>query len=172
MDKRVGLLILLLLALIATGAYNFHYFSNRRKPRPVAAAPRHRVSNTTRSINKNPERYSHEGSLIASTQPVTLALPEGWGRNPFLTQAEIKQIQVSKIPFPARPLPDYVVTSILISGTQKVAVINGKLVSPGDPIGMEIVKDISAEGVKLALKSMQRTIKLKQGRTKIRTRTP
>ncbi len=64
------------------------------------------------------------------------------------------------------------VTSILISSAQKVAVIDGKIVSPGDSVGREIVKEISTEGVELAMGNNLRMIKLRQGRTEIKTRMP
>lgn len=179
MDKRNGLLIILIAALIATGIYNFYHFSgSRSKARSVSVASRPKLAATARKIDRNPEKPIQKVSLKASPQNLLLALPEGWGRNPFLTPDEIKQIQEAKNSSyekdsePARPLPHYVVTSIIISGAKKVAVIDGKIVSPGDTIGREIVKKISTEGVVLATKGNLRTIKLRQGRTEVKTRIP
>jgi hypothetical protein len=172
MDRRTVLLIILTVVLIATGMYNFYYFSGRHKPRPAAAAHGSRLATTTKRINRSSEESIQKVSLKTNPQNLYSTLPEGWGRNPFLTPAEINQIRASKNPFPVRPLPEYVVTSILISGSQKVAVIDGKIVGLGDPIGRETVNEISTEGVKLVMEGNLRTIKLRQGRTEIRTRIP
>lgn len=168
MDKRNVLIIILIAALIATGIYNFYHFSNKRKPQPAPAEPRQKLAAPTKKIDRNPEKSIEKVKKVY--------IPEGWGRNPFLTPDEIKQIHASKIPFPEREpepvrlLPEYVVTSILISGPQKVAVIDGKIVSPGDYVGKEIVKEISTKGVELAMGSNLRMIKLRQGMTEIKTK--
>lgn len=172
MDKRTGLLTILIFALIATGIYNYYYFSTRHKPRPVSVASRQKITTTTKKMDRTPEKPNQKGSLKTSLLNLSLTLPEGWGRNPFLTPAETKQTHASKIHLPARPLPVYVVTSILISSTQKVAVIDGKIVSPGDSIGRERVKEISTEGVVLAKGANIRFIKLRQGSTMIKARIP
>ncbi|HLG31118.1 MAG TPA: hypothetical protein VI387_12995 [Candidatus Brocadiales bacterium] len=167
MDKR-NVLIILIAALIVIGIYNFYHFSGRRRSQPTLVASKPRPAVATKKTDRNPEKP------IEKTKK--FYFPEGWGRNPFLTPAEIKQIQASKDSFIDKeseaviPLPEYVVTSILISSAQKVAVIDGKIVSPGDSVGREIVKKISTEGVELAMGNNLRTIKLRQGRTEIKTR--
>lgn len=177
MDKRT-VLIILIVALIGIGIYNFYHFTGRRKPWSAPTLPEPKLKTTTRRIDENPKKPIQGVPSKATSQNLLLTLPEGWGRNPFLTPAEIEQIRVAKNPSPekepkpVRPLPDYVVTSILISGSQKVAVIDGKIVSPGDSIGREIVKEISTEGVVLAMDGNLRMIKLRQGRVKIKVRTP
>lgn len=172
MDKRAGLLIILICTLIAAGIYNFYYFSTKRNTRSTSAASKQKLVATARRMDRTPEKANQKGSLKANHFNSSLTLPEGWGRNPFLAPAETKQIHTSTNPLPVRPLPEYVVTSILISSTQKVAVIDGKIVSPGDSIGRETVKEISTEGVVLAKGAMIRTIKLRQGRTTIKARIP
>lgn len=157
-------------ALIAAGIYNFYYYRGRHKAQSGLVVRTQKPTTTTRRIDRNPEKPIEKAKKFY--------LPEGWGRNPFLTPAEIKQIQASKNSSfekesePVRPLPEYVVTSILISGAQKVAVIDGKIVSPGDTIGKEIVKEISPDGVELAMEGNLRMIKLRQSRVKIKVKTP
>lgn len=181
MDKRDGLLIILIIALISGGIYNFYHFSSKRKSRTASVAPKPRHATATKRGNRNPPpSYPPPRRVSARTgeRVEEFYFPEGWGRNPFLTPAEIKQIQASKDPLlenesmPVRQLPQYVVTSILIGDAQKVAVVNGMIVIPGDSIGREVVKEISIEGVELAMRGNRRTIKLKQGRTKIKTKRP
>ncbi|HHT9126384.1 MAG TPA: hypothetical protein ACFYD6_11275 [Candidatus Brocadiia bacterium] len=174
MDKRT-ILIILIATLIATGVYNFYHFSNRRKPRSNSVGAGFKPTPTSRMVERNPEKPIQKVSSKASPRNLLLTLPEGWGRNPFLTPAEIKQIQAAKNPFTEKesePLPQYELTSILISGALKVAVIDGKIVSPGDSIGREIVNEISTDGVVLAMGGNLRMIKLKQGKTEIKVRTP
>ncbi|MGR3309395.1 MAG: hypothetical protein ACUZ77_01335 [Candidatus Brocadiales bacterium] len=176
MDKRNVFLIILVFVLIAAGIYNFYHFSSRRKAQSAFEVYKLRLAATKRKTNRNSKKPITKVSLKASPQNLLLTLPEGWGRNPFLTPAEIKQIQASKNSFlereskPVRPLPQYVVTSVIISGAQKVAVIGGKIVSLGDSIGREVVKGITTEGVELAMEGNLRTVKLRQGRTEIKTR--
>lgn len=167
MDKR-NVLIILIAALITAGIYNFYHFSNRHRLQHVPVAPKPKPTATTKKTDRNPEKPTEKTKKFY--------FPEGWGRNPFLTPSEIKQIQASKDSFIDKEseavisLPEYVVTSILIGDAQKVAVIDGKIVSPGDSVGREMVKEISTEGVELAMGSNLRMIKLRQGRTEIKTR--
>ncbi len=93
------------------------------------------------------------------------ALPAGeWGRNPFLTPAEIAALapeplipEIINVPEPLlaplpgqlRVLPQYTV-SVIIAGEEGAwAVVDSRVVRPGDRIGEETVSQINEHGVVL-----------------------
>ena len=78
-----------------------------------------------------------------------------WGRNPFLKWDEIKP---EKKP-PAKKTPIYNVEAIIISGSKKVATVNGNIVMIGDWLYDEQVVDITREGIVLKKNGKIRIIK-------------
>ncbi len=93
-----------------------------------------------------------------------------WGRNPFLTREEIASIQGRAAPVTNKPLiPQWDLKSILISGTDRVAIINDYIVTVGDYIrGMKVLK-INRSDVVLGGKLGNTVIRLKQPSIPIET---
>lgn len=97
-----------------------------------------------------------------------------WRRDPFFTGAEEKAMLEPKVAgakpkadAPPAPLPAYTVKAILISDAGKVATLNGRLVSEGEPIGEERVVEIRPDGVILERAGQRRRISLPGGTTPI-----
>lgn len=97
-----------------------------------------------------------------------------WGRNPFLTRDEIASLgkkdarPLSPVSTKA-PTPHWELKSIIISGPEKVAIINGRIVTVGDSLGNQKVLEINPNGVILGGKGGKTVIKLKQPSLSIKT---
>jgi len=97
-----------------------------------------------------------------------------WGRNPFLTGEEIASLRKKKARPPSTvspkaPIPQWKLKSIMISGSDKTAIINDHIVAVGDSLGDEKVLEINRDGVVLGGKRGKTVIKLKQPSVSIRT---
>ncbi len=101
-----------------------------------------------------------------------------WGRNPFLTADEIRSLSrrpkkratvTAGIP---RVLPDLSVTSILISGDEGIAVINGEFYTVGDviPATGDRVVAIMPDQVLVEVGGIQKQIPLRQSRIPLKSR--
>ncbi|MFQ5827583.1 MAG: hypothetical protein ACE5JD_00310 [Candidatus Methylomirabilia bacterium] len=94
-----------------------------------------------------------------------------WGRDPFLTAEEERALRAPKSakspvakplppPPPPAPLPSYTVKAVIISGSEKVASIDGRLLSEGERLGEERVVEIRPDGVVLERAGRRRRIEL------------
>ena len=94
-----------------------------------------------------------------------------WRRDPFFTAAEEEALRgpktAKKVDAKPTPLPAYTVKAILISDAGKVATLDGRLVSEGEPIGEERVVEIRPDGVILERAGERRRISLPGGTTPI-----
>jgi hypothetical protein len=94
-----------------------------------------------------------------------------WSRDPFFTAAEEQALATPKVATapvtPPAPLPAYTVKAILISGADKVAALNGRLVSEGDAIGEERVVEIRPDAVVLERGGQRRRLAILGGTTPI-----
>lgn len=90
-----------------------------------------------------------------------------WGRNPFLTRAEIASIQGEKegdgkspqaIPQIAIP-ESWEVKTIMITDSSKLATINGQIVTIGDLVGGKEVLEINEDSVILGKDEKEWVIK-------------
>jgi hypothetical protein len=105
-----------------------------QRPRPAGAAPQSQVAAPR--------------SEVSTTD---LAIGDNWGRNPFLTPAEIWAIdnyEAVTMRTPAIPASGLRLTAVMAdSGGRRMAVINDNVAGIGDTIaGMEIL-DITDDGV-------------------------
>ena len=106
------------------------------------------------------------------TEPAqAVSLPQGvWGRNPFLTLDEIAamQSQPGQIIVPIMPLieaptatvalPSYRVSVIFSGENGKWAVVNSRVMRPGELLGTETITAITDRGIILELNGQVREI--------------
>ena len=140
---------------------------------PVAAAP----AVTPQNLSTDPG----QPALVVSPdvqQPPVAAVPvtipaNGWGRNPFLTQAEItaanalpepkpELVVEEKRPTPVVEMPDYQVSAIISNRQGSWAVIDSQVFRVGDRIGIETVRQIGTEIVVLEHDGKTREVRLIQ----------
>jgi len=97
----------------------------------------------------------------------------GWGRNPFLTTEEINKLNQPELPVVvetpvAKPraeppsLPIYAVTGIISGDQGKWAIVDGRLIRPGERIGAETLKEVKDQGVVLEQNGRMRELLLKK----------
>jgi hypothetical protein len=93
-----------------------------------------------------------------------------WGRNPFLTRKEIASIQEKAVPVSNNAtIPHWDLKSILISGPDRVAIIDDYIVTVGDYIrGMKVIK-INRSNVVLSGNLGKTILRLKQPSIPIET---
>lgn len=92
---------------------------------------------------------------VLARRKIKLINKDSWERNPFLKWDEIKP---EKKPQPKKT-PIYNVEAIIISGSKKVAIVNGNIVMIGDWLYDEQVVDITREGIVLKKNGKIRIIK-------------
>ena len=167
------LVALLLVSFIATGAVVYQ-IRNRRRPATPVTAP------VSGSVNIP----ASDGNAAPAPPPVAVPQPEpgaararipanGWGRNPFATEDEIaranqpQDVAVVEVPVqrPIEPrgLPSYTVAGIISGGEQGYwAIVDNRVIHPGDRLGTETVKDIKERGIVLELEGKTREVLLKR----------
>ena len=100
-----------------------------------------------------------------------------WRRDPFFTLEEEQAHRARKpaprpTPGPSPPasasLPSYTVRLVLISGTSKLAAINGRLVSEGEMLGEERVAEILPNAVILERAGERRKVEIAGGNVPLR----
>jgi len=132
-----------------------------------------------------PEQVEPEAKLpisLADLQPKQVVqqeasvgekIPDNWGRDPFSSpyQAEETATPTEKV---ARPRPEsekqgpqYKLSTILITGSNRLAVINDRVYAVGDEIGREKISDITLEHVVLTGDSGERLLEVPQPQTKV-----
>lgn len=102
-------------------------------------------------------------------------VPETWGRDPFALPNWAEQDEIGSQPVGASrsepervgERPQYKISTILISGFNRLAVIDYQIYSEGDKIGGERVAEITLEHVVLSDGSEKRVLKIPQSQTKV-----
>ena len=112
-----------------------------------------------------------------ATLPIQIAaFPAGeWGRNPFLTPSEIAALApqplppiimnlpepiLAPLPEQVRALPQYTV-SVIVAGEEGAwAVVDSRVVRPGDRLGEETVSQINEQGVVLERAGETRQVRI------------
>jgi hypothetical protein len=95
-----------------------------------------------------------------------------WGREPFLTAEELQPVA----PVVQERAPEIKVTitvnSILVSGDERVAVINGNLYGVGEFVAEtgDRISDITREGVLVERDGVKRLIPIRQSSVQVRSR--
>ncbi|MGW8223973.1 MAG: hypothetical protein ACWGP1_17630 [Syntrophobacteria bacterium] len=83
-------------------------------------------------------------------------VPGGWGRDPFYSPYQAAEETATSPERVARPQPEsvkqgpqYKLSTILITGSNRLAVINDRVYAVGDEIGKEKISDITLDHVVL-----------------------
>ena len=179
--NRAKLALLLLISFVATGSI-FYQIRSRRPAKGVVvgSAPQPRSATVSGSgrgaAPAAPIATSADASDAGKAQenrgPAPNIPASGWGRNPFLTLEEINrlnqpdQLVAVEKPQPkpqAEPpaLPIYAVTGIISGGQGRWAIVEGRLLRPGERIGTETLKEIKDRGVVLEHEGRMRELPLK-----------
>jgi hypothetical protein len=176
--NRAKLAALLLISFVATASVVYQ-IRNRRPARGVV------VGSTPEPSASASGAAAQRAPTIASANTIGAGKPEqnrgpapnipqsGWGRNPFLTPEEIAKLNQPELPVaveaprqpkpPAEPpgLPIYDVTGIISGGQGKWAIVNGRVLRPGERVGTETLKEVKDRGVILEHEGRMRELPLK-----------
>ena len=101
---------------------------------------------------------------------------ETWGRNPFGSAAWVEEQEKGKIP-PIKAVrkkrprtgdkPQYKLSTILITESSRLAVINDKVYAVGDKIGGEEISKITLDHIVLTDNSQERVLRVPQPQTQV-----
>ena len=101
-------------------------------------------------------------------------IPGGWGRDPFYSPyqaAEETATSPEKVarsqPESGKQGPQYKLSTILITGSDRLAVINDRIYAVGDEIGKEKISDITLDHVVLTGDFGERLLEVPQPQTQV-----
>ncbi len=101
-------------------------------------------------------------------------IPGGWGRDPFYSPyqaAEETATSPEKVarsqPESGKQGPQYKLSTILITGSNRLAVINDRIYAVGDEIGKEKISDITLDHVVLTGDFGERLLEVPQPQTQV-----
>ena len=101
-------------------------------------------------------------------------IPGGWGRDPFYSPyqaAEETATSPEKVarsqPESGKQGPQYKLSTILITGSDRLAVINDRIYAVGDEIGKEKISDITLDHVMLTGAYGERLLNVPQPQTQV-----
>jgi hypothetical protein len=100
-------------------------------------------------------------------------IPDNWGRDPFYSpyQAEETAVPTEKVARPGpeseKQGPQYKLSTILITESNRLAVINDRVYAVGDEIGREKISDITLDHVVLTGDSGERLLEVPQPQTQV-----
>jgi hypothetical protein len=101
-------------------------------------------------------------------------VPDGWGRDPFYSPYQAVEETKTPTEKVARPRtetrkqgPQYKLSTILISGSNRLAVINDRVYAVGDEIGKEKISDITLDHVVLTGDFGERLLEVPQPLTQV-----
>lgn len=167
MWKNRGFQIALVIMLILAGINNWRYFAKRKtrfkRPQTAAVSVQRPVPLPELPVAKPVEIPAKEGFPPEKTKKARKA---HWGRNPFLTPWEMESLEAKKGIQPdttqkqvseARPRI-IKIDAIIISDSEKVAIIGNNHVREGDRIGEEQVLRILPSGIILGSEKGQRVV--------------
>jgi hypothetical protein len=180
--NRAKLALLLLISFVATGSVVYQIRSRRPARGTIVGSPPQPRSGPVSApgavaVRPAPVTVSADASDAGKAQQIRGPAPNipatGWGRNPFLTMDEINKmnhpeqpVAVDKPPQTkpqAEPpaLPLYAVTGIISGGQGRWAILDGRLLRPGERIGAETLKEVRDRGVVLEHEGQMRELPLK-----------
>jgi hypothetical protein len=176
MDRRKIIIMVVMLGVLVWAVTTspltkrlFGRSSTPARPAPVVGALAPLTASPPRS---GAGSGSVPGAPVTPLSPAEMAALQKrdtapWARDPFFTAAEERELAKAKVVSvpvqPLAPLPSYTVKTILISGTEKVATLDGRPVGEGDVIGEERVVEIRADAVVLERAGQRRRVLLPGG---------
>lgn len=188
MNRRTLIMLIILGLMLPFSAYRIYstFFKGRgasrtrtiSAPQTTAYAPPPATREETQGEVAGAEARPFQAIPVKAASFNQLVASGRWGRNPFLTADEIRNLSkrpekratvIAGIP---RAQPDLRVTSILISGDEGIAVINGEFYTVGDVIpatGDRIVA-IMPDQVLVEVGGIQKQIPLRQSRIPLKSR--
>ena len=110
-------------------------------------------------------------------KPVEEAVPDTWGRDPFalpgwVEEQERRKTQPVRAVRKKRPRtgdkPQYKLSTILITESSRLAVINDKVYAVGDRIGGEEISKITLDHIVLTDNSQERVLRVPQPQTEVK----
>jgi hypothetical protein len=103
-------------------------------------------------------------------------VPDRWDRDPFALPGWVAEQEKGEIP-PVKAVrqerprtgdkPQYRLSTILITGSSRLAVINDKVYAVGDKIGGEEISKITLDHIVLTDNSRERVLKVPQPQTEV-----
>ena len=173
MDARRGLITLVLLGVVVWAWFNSPL---TKRFRGGTTAVRRPVVQAPIKIEGGEPQTAAPSSPAAPLTRVELTqwrqrYESAWRRDPFLTAQEEQALLSPKVaPIQSKPaaaLPSYSLKAVLISEGERVAALDGSLVSEGEQIGEERVVEIRPHSVVLERAGQRRTISLPGGTSPI-----
>jgi len=158
----MGILVVALAVTLFTSPLTRGLF--QKKPSVAPPSPRAPAQAPAPAAGKEAPELSQE-ELAAWRR----RFAQAWSRDPFFTAEEEQALRAPKVAtatasqHPAAPLPAYTVKMVLISGTSKLAAIDGRLVSEGEMLGDERVVEIHPDGVVLERAGQRRRVEVAGG---------
>ena len=112
--------------------------------------------------------------VVQKEETVGQEIPGGWGRDPFYSPYQAAEETATPTEKVARPGPDsekqgpqYKLSTILISGSNRLAVINDRVYAVGDEIGREKISEITLDHVVLTGDFGERLLEVPQPLTQV-----
>jgi len=109
-------------------------------------------------------------------KPVEEPVPDTWGRDPFALPGWVEEQEKGEIP-PVKAVqqkgprtgdkPQYKLSTILITESSRLAVINDKVYAVGDKIGGEEISKITLDHIVLTDNSQERVLRVPQPQTEV-----
>jgi hypothetical protein len=136
-------------------------------PKPVSVEPAEKLPISLTDLQ--PKELTPEEKTVGET------IPETWGRDPFETPYQF-QVEDTKTPAdkggrpgsqPVSEGQEYKLSTVLISGTNRLAVIDDRVYGVGDQIGEEKISSITLDHVVLTGVQGERVLEVPQPQTKV-----
>ena len=112
--------------------------------------------------------------VVQKKESVGQEIPGGWGRDPFYSPYQAAEETATPTEKVARSRPDsekqgpqYKLSTILISGSNRLAVINDRVYAVGDEIGREKISEITLDHVVLTGDFGERLLEVPQPLTQV-----
>ena len=101
-------------------------------------------------------------------------IPDTWGRDPFALPLWVEEETETQPVKAARPRPEragkkpqYKLSTILITGSSRLAVIDDRVYAEGDSIGDEEISKITLDHIVLTDNSQERVLRVPQAQTEV-----
>ena len=140
-------------------------------PKPEKIQPGAPIDKMLTSLLQSGKQGKKEGDKTVK-EPVA----DRWGRDPFALPGWVKEQEKGEIP-PVRAVrqqrprtgdkPQYRLSTILITESSRLAVINDKVYAVGDRIGGEEISKITLDHIVLSDNSQERVLRVTQPQTQV-----